>query len=156
MTINTLIDALISFLSEKTQNIILTTEAGIEKTPQYVNGYLPPKKSTDIEDFPFIIVRPNNGSDTPSNIGMSGDVAVKILIGTHSEDPHGYQDAVTLLEIIRRELLTQRVINKQFELQLFSWQFPDEQPFPHWYIELTTNWAVLVPSEQNYMTEGAL
>ena len=154
MTINKLVADLISFLSSKTATISLVDQNGNTRTPQYIEGYLPPKRSTDTDDFPYIIIRPSNGNDSKGDIGMVGELTVKILIGVYSEEIQGYQDAVSLLENIRLEVLRQRVISAQFDLQAFSWQFPEEQTYPQFWVEATTNWAVLVPHENNYLTGG--
>lgn len=114
-------------------------------------GYLPQKNADTIhkEEFPFIIVRPQEGVDA-----MEGTKAtILLLFATKSEDNEGFLAVLNLMERVRIKLLKKRVLDGKFRLELpFKWKFYDEQAHPEWFGEATTVWTM--PSVQEEVDYG--
>lgn len=139
-------DALCDFLKGVVGSYLLDTNRQTTKAPQVVPSYLPLKGTTDTADFPFVIVRMSSEEDT----GDRAKVTVKIIVGVYAEDiAQGSGDLMNILERIRQALFKKRVIDKRFRIEYpFSWQVPDEQPYPEWLAVITTNWTVPRPIEE--------
>ena len=145
MTPLLLIDELKGFLEEIAETYALETGKGSQKTPQVVEGWLPPKESQDVPDIPYIIIRLTEGEDTSE----TARATVKILIGTYSEDPDGWKDSMNVLLRIRERLLVVRTIGNKFRVELpLKWKLFEEQPYPIWIGEVNTIWTVALPIEQ--------
>ena len=66
------------FLEEVVKDYrMLTKSGGQVRPPKIIDGYLPPKRSTDDDDFPFVIVRAEEGISQPG----STQVSVSFIIG---------------------------------------------------------------------------
>ena len=121
-----------------------TQEKGKRKEPQVVEGYLPPKKATDIPDFPYVIVRLMDGTDTDSE----AKVTIRIVFGTYSEEFEGWKDPLNILFRVREKLFTQRVLAKKYRVEYpLKWQSFEDPPYPAWIAEMTTIWTVNRPVE---------
>lgn len=135
-------------------NMQLENDAGSKvQPPQIVRGYLPPKRSGAIKDFPYLIVRPSVGS---TDTEYKSIVDVKFLIGCYSEDFDGFEYAMLVLDVVRRDLLERPNLTGtafQFELP-FDWRLFDEQPWPEWMIEATCKWTI--PTPQRVPDDGVL
>lgn len=144
-------------LLESTANLQLPTDSkGAEETvlkaPQIVNGYLAPKRSTEVPDFPYVIVRPHIGQ-TQSRDNTTCEL--KLLIGCFSEEYDGYEECLLVMSTIRTDLLERPLLANQFEFQFpLDWQNFDDQPWPEWAIEVTTRWNVYTP--QRIPDEGVI
>lgn len=124
---------------------LLETNKGQAKAPQVVEGWLPPKESTEVPDVPYVILRLLEGEDSAE----SAQVNIKILVGSYSEDTDGWKDAVNVILRIRERLLINRTLGKKFRLkQPLKWKLFEEQPYPIWIGEITTIWTVALPIEQ--------
>jgi len=145
-------DALCEFLKGVVGSYLLDTNKQVTKAPQVVPGYLPLKGTTDTADFPFTIIRLSSGEDTNER----GKVMVKIILGVYAEDiSQGSGDLQNIIERIRQALFKKRVIDKRFRIEYpFSWEVPDEQPYPEWLAVITTNWTVPRPIEEVDYGEG--
>lgn len=125
-----------------------TNRPNLSKAPQVIAGYLPPKKSDSSSDpdFPFVIVRLIEGTDTQDD----AKVVIKIIAGTFSEDAQsGWRDPVNILQRIRTELLKRRVVGGKFRLEFpLKIEMPEEQPFPEWVGFMTTTWTIAQPVEE--------
>ena len=123
------------------------------RPPQVVDGYLPPKNATQTPDFPYVIARAGDGQTSES--GMS-NAEVKLLIGCYSEDYDGHNYCLMVMSYIRRSLMQNPFLEDsafRFELP-FSWKMFDDQPYPEWILEITTQWSV--PTPQQIPDEGVL
>lgn len=138
-------------IKEVTASLLLEYEEQDEegnfkrKSPQVVSGYLPPKRSSDTPDYPYIIVRPGEG--TTSDDGNS-ICTVKLLIGCFSEEYDGYKNCFLILNELKRAFMEQRTLEKHFRFELpFSWNMFDDQPWPEWVLEVESRWSVFTPQE---------
>ena len=103
-------------------------------------GWLPPKKGSIGEEFPFVIVRPASGFMNDGSCGAS----IEIIIGTYSKDYDGFKDAVNLLTRIKTALadVSGRLLNDRFQLEMpMEWELSEDQPYPSWTATLKTNWT---------------
>lgn len=116
-----------------------------QRAPTVINGFLPPKRSKDDPDFPFVIVRPGEG--TTGSDGMSR-VTVKMLIGCFSEDFDGHEYGLIVLAQLRTGFMQHPTLESRFRMELpFNWKLYDDQPYPEWMIEITTQWTIPTPQE---------
>jgi len=144
MTPTLLVDELRNFIDDVVKNYWLeTNKQDLNKPPQVVTGYLPPKKSTPDPDYPFVIVRLVEGTDNQEG----ATVTVKIIVGTYSEDAqNGWRDVANIIQRIWTELFKRRVIAKKFMVEYpMKFEMPEEQPFPEWVGIMTTTWTVAHP-----------
>ncbi|HOV79367.1 MAG TPA: hypothetical protein PK728_04615 [Bacillota bacterium] len=143
-----LVDGLRDFIEPLVKSYVLeTNRPNLAKPPQVVTGYLPPKNPNfDAPDFPFVIVRFVEGTDSDDG----STAVVKIIAGTYSEDAReGWRDAANILQRVKTELLKRRVIAKKYRVELpMKIEMPEEQPFPEWIGVMTTTWAVAQPLEE--------
>ena len=54
------------FVEDSLKELRLKTKKGELRAPQVVDGYLPPKRTLDDDDFPFVIVRAEDSRRTLS------------------------------------------------------------------------------------------
>lgn len=118
-----------------------------DRAPKIINGYLPPKRTSADPDFPFVIVRPKSGR-TPDE--SSSRVAVNLIIGCYSEEFDGHEYALNVMTRIRTGLLemTHYTLDNRYRLEFpLSWELFDDQPYPQWQLEMTTEWTVATPQD---------
>jgi len=132
MTPNMLVDELVDFIKPLVVHYRMKSEAGENKAPQVVPGYL--KKETlrredkTDGDLPYILVRFLNLID--EDHGSTATIHIETV--TISEDiQNGWRDVTNILTHIRNELLSKRRVGKSFSLQLpLHIDLPVEQAFP--------------------------
>ena len=118
------------------------------RAPKIYQGYLPPKRSKseagNDDDFPFVVVRPDNGSIEEE--GCSAEIS--LVIGVWEDEFDGHLTALSLKEKIESLLLNipNRTLAERFVLELpMSWENSPTQPWPFWQIVLKTKWTFHVP-----------
>lgn len=118
-----------------------------DRAPKIINGYLPPKRSTDDPDFPFVIVRPTVGRTPGESQSL---VSIKIIIGCFSEEFDGHEYALNVMTRIRTGLLEMPyyTLDNRYRLEFpLAWELFDDQPYPQWQLEMTTEWTVATPQD---------
>ncbi|MGI6436406.1 MAG: hypothetical protein ACOX0F_13855 [Syntrophomonadaceae bacterium] len=136
---------LCAFLETVLTEFLLETGKGQDKAPQVAEGWLPPKGSSDKPDFPYVIVRLCEGTDSEER----GQATIKIIVGTYSEEIEGWKDVGNIIMRIRNTLLITRILNNRYQLELpLKWQLFEEQPYPEWIGQITTKWTIALPIEQ--------
>lgn len=156
MTPIILVDKLIEFIKPVVAEFELQTNvAGVKKAPQVIAGYLQEKKPAqkqDPPDFPYVIVRYLEDTDTGD-----GDAAtVKVYAGTYSEDiQDGWRDCMNVITRIKEALLEQRFIGGVFKIEYpVKTELPEEQPYPEWVAILTLTVAIPhVQEEGGYLKD---
>lgn len=157
MTALMLQKAVSEFLFEKVSSVTkikYTNQSGEEKevNPAIIKGWITPKRQNR-----------NNSSDLSSkeyaHIGTriskaelsdkSNIVTLKIIVGVQSYDEYnedeclGYIEICNLIEKIIQELLKQSTIAKKYQIQNnVTYKIPEEQPYPYWIGEISTNWEL--------------
>ena len=150
MVENELMRAIRELVAEAVKNFALPTKPergaaeGELRAPQVINGYLPPKRSGSKDDFPFVLVRADEGvTDAECT-----EVQVSIIVGTYSEDYDGHEYCLNIMSRIREALCTlpDSTLANRYILQLpVKWSGYAEQPYPYWQIDMQTSWLILTP-----------
>lgn len=143
-------DAIIAKLKEVVQNLRLDNESLDDIViPQVFDGWLPEKRSTENDDFPYVIVRPSKGGGIDAET-----VSVNIMVGVVSEDSNGYRYAVQVKDHIKIAFLQNQILDSRFRIVKFDWKLPDVQPKVFWELEINTEWQV--PRVEQLDEEGEL
>lgn len=114
------------------------------RAPTVINGYLPPKRAKAPDDFPFVVVRADEG--TTDNEGT--EVQVSIIVGSYTQEYDGHEYCLNVMTRIRTALcsLPSMTLKKRYVLQLpVKWSGYAEQPWPYWQIDMTTTWLIHAP-----------
>jgi hypothetical protein len=156
-------DALISHLSEIFSDYALPTKGGAEKNIKVFSQYLPQPKGPKVtprgqiepetetvygpedveENFPCIVVKFDDGTDKEENAPDATRVNMRLLVGAYDESPdcQGYRDAMNIIETIRQELLTNRMLERKYKLEMpLKWYLFEDQPWPVFFGQLETVW----------------
>lgn len=139
-----LVKELRRFITVVTTDFVLSTGKGNDKAPQVLGWGLPTKNSSEEPDYPFVLCRLTTGEDNDNE----STVHVKIMIGTHSEDVEGWEDAANVLFRIRDSLLITRTLANKYELNLpLKWELPEEQAYPQWVGWIDSDWIIAQPEQ---------
>ncbi len=144
MTETNLSRALCEFVREVTKDLQLQAKGGELKAPQVFEGELPPKRSNDKDDYPFVIVR---FEDSKSDLGQT-NVAMIIAIGCYTQETTGHLDCLQVYERIKRALCEMpfQTLDDRYQLGFpIECKNIPEQPWPYWQLEMTTNWTFNTP-----------
>lgn len=140
MVINLLTKALRELCEQAVAEFRLPTKDGKTlRAPQIVNGFLPPKRSTDIDDFPFVLVRPEAGTTERG----AEEIRVNIIVGCYSEEYDGYEYGVNVIERIKEKICTlpAETLAERYQMRYpLKWNMVPEQPWPQWQIDMETIW----------------
>ena len=145
MVTNFLTKALRELCEQAVKDFRLPTKDG--KTlhaPQIVNGFLPPKRSTDLDDFPFVLVRPEQCTTDRE----SEEVRVNIIVGCYSEEYDGFEYGVNVVERIKEKICTlpAETLAQRYQMRYpIKWTMVPEQPWPQWQIDMETIWIFNSP-----------
>lgn len=150
MVENELTRAIRELVSEAVKNFALPTKPergfaeGELRAPKVVNGYLPPKRSGQDDDFPFVLVRADEGATEQD----STEVRVSIIVGTYSEEYDGHEYCLNVMSRIRTALcsLPGMVLANRYRLKHpIKWSTYAEQPYPYWQLDMQTMWDIRTP-----------
>ena len=145
MVINLLTKALRELCEQAVAEFRLPTKDGKTlRAPQIVNGFLPPKRSTDIDDFPFVLVRPEAGTTERG----AEEIRVNIIVGCYSEEYDGYEYGVNVMERIKEKICTlpDETLAQRYQMRYpLKWNMVPEQPWPQWQIDMETIWVFNSP-----------
>lgn len=125
---------------------LLSTKTGGNRAPLVFDGWVPPKVTAD-QQFPFVIVRPRTGTDTPQEAEQRATANIEIIVGTYSDTDDGWLDVLDLIQAIRQDLDEAPTINgAPFEQTgPLTWEVPEEQPRPQWLGRVSTVWTIPRP-----------
>lgn len=132
-------------IKESIKSLILETDnyGSKHRAPKLVNGWLPPKRTDDEPEFPFVIVRPKTGKI--NNDGFLR-VQVRVAVGTYSEEFDGHEYAMIAFQRIVQALNEQPTLDDRYTLEYpLTWELFDEQPYPFWQIVGTLEYIIPVP-----------
>lgn len=145
MVTNFLTKALRELCEQAVKDFRLPTKDGKTlRAPQIVNGFLPPKRSTDIDDFPFVLVRPEQCTTDRE----SEEVRVNIIVGCYSEEYDGFEYGVNVVERIKEKICTlpAETLAQRYQMRYpIKWTMVPEQPWPQWQIDMETIWIFNSP-----------
>jgi hypothetical protein len=125
----------------------LQTKNGEDRAPEVIDGWLDFLAANDVERFPFIIVRPTDGEDSKQGAEQDALAVVKLIVGTYSDTPDGFRDAVQMIDAIREDLgAAPAIVGTAYEhTGPLKWEVPEEQHRPQWMAIVTTNWTLPRP-----------
>lgn len=145
MVTNFLTKALRELCEQAVNDFRLPTKDGKTlRAPQIVNGFLPPKRSTDLDDFPFVLVRPEQCTTDRE----SEEVRVNIIVGCYSEKYDGFEYGVNVVERIKEKICTlpAETLAQRYQMRYpIKWTMVPEQPWPQWQIDMETIWIFNSP-----------
>ena len=132
------------FVEKAVEGFRLETKDGELKAPQVVEGYLPLKRSTDNDDYPFVVVR---HEDSKSDLGQT-EVTMSLIIGCYTQEMVGHLYCLQVFEVLRRALCEMpfQTLDERYQLAfpIECKNIPD-QPWPYWQLEMTTHWVFNTP-----------
>lgn len=137
------------FIEDALKGLRLQTKKGELRAPQVVDGYLPPKRTLEDDDFPFVIVRAEGGT---SELEVT-TVTVSLIIGCYTTETDGYAHCLEIMQRIRLALcqLPCRVLKRRYQLEYpISWSNVPEHPYPQWQLEMTTKWIINTPQMTDF------
>lgn len=114
------------------------------KAPQIINGFLPPKRANDNDDFPFVLVRPEQGTTDRG----SEEIKVNIIIGCYSEEYDGFEFGINVMERIKAAIsqLPAETLENRYQMRYpIKWSMANDQPYPQWQIDIETTWVMNAP-----------
>lgn len=94
-------------------------------------------------NFPCVIVKVEDGIDHEEGAADATRIALRILVGCYdsSADCQGYRDVMNIIETIRQNLLSQRVLDNRYRLEMPQrWCLFDDQPWPVFFGQIETVW----------------
>jgi hypothetical protein len=145
MVTNFLTKALRELCEQAVKDFRLPTKDGKTlRAPKIVNGFLPPKRSTDLDDFPFVLVRPEQCTTDRE----SEEVRVNIIVGCYSEEYDGFEYGVNVVERIKEKICTlpAETLAQRYQMRYpIKWTMVPEQPWPQWQIDMETIWIFNSP-----------
>lgn len=145
MVTNFLTKALRELCKQAVKDFRLPTKDGKTlRAPKIVNGFLPPKRSTDLDDFPFVLVRPEQCTTDRE----SEEVRVNIIVGCYSEEYDGFEYGVNVVERIKEKICTlpAETLAQRYQMRYpIKWTMVPEQPWPQWQIDMETIWIFNSP-----------
>lgn len=145
MVTNFLTKALRELCEQAVKDFRLPTKDGKTlRAPRIVNGFLPPKRSTDVDDFPFVLVRPEQCTTDRE----SEEVRVNIIVGCYSEEYDGFEYGVNVVERIKEKICTlpAETLAQRYQMRYpVKWTMVPEQPWPQWQIDMETIWIFNSP-----------
>lgn len=138
------------FIEDVVKDLKLPTKDNPEgRAPRVIDGYLPPKRAVPEMDFPFVIVRAEDGT---SDMGRT-EVTVSLIIGCYTTETDGYARCLGVMERIRHAMcdLPNQTLDDRYQLTFpIEWRNVPEQPYPYWQIEMTTKWTFNTPTLVNF------
>lgn len=145
MVTNFLTKALRELCKQAVKDFRLPTKDGKTlRAPQIVNGFLPPKRSSELDDFPFVLVRPEQSTTER----QSEEVRVNIIVGCYSEEYDGFEYGVNVIERIKEKICTlpAETLEQRYQMRYpIKWNMVPEQPWPQWQIDMETIWIFNSP-----------
>lgn len=157
MNENDLAEELRTLIENVVEDYRLPVKNGSPRPPTVLNGYLPPKRSGQNDDYPFVLVRPESGNSEEEQT----DVNVSIIIGCYTEEFDGHEYCLNIMQRIRTALtsLPNGILADKYVLNFpFTWKNYEDQPYPQWLLEIETKWAFNTPQPTvnyiDYINEG--
>ena len=132
------------YLRERLADGRLPLKSGGTRAPAIVNGYLPPKRTKETDDFPFVLVRADRGETSPD----ATTVSVSIIVGVYSEDFDAHDICLSVMAKIRQALydLPCGTLSERYQFRPgFSWENFPEQGWPYWQLDIKTEWLLVAP-----------
>ena len=154
MTTVHLITGIAASLRRATANLRLPVEYHNEaqrtsdttyKPIQIFEQFLPKDLFENTSYFPCVIVELVEVAD---DIKEGALATVGISIGVYAKEADAYKDAFNLLEVVRHEMLKNRVVVDSFRLvDAITWRTANNQPTPFFFIYGEATYSMYLPQE---------
>jgi len=139
-------EALRKRVEEILKDISIECGGGNKKTPQVISGFLPPKNSSDVPDFPFVAVRLQKLQESKDK--AIAEIELVIGVKEEQEDEEtlkvlGWMRNAEIMERIRIGLLISPELDDRFDLQLpLEYELEKEPAYPYWMGWMSTKWSI--------------
>lgn len=146
MIVNHLTEALRNKIADAVKDYRLPVKNGKMRCPNVFNGYLPPKRSGVVDDFPFVVVRADEGKI--SRTDGEAETTVSIIIGCYTDEFDGHEYCINVMQRISAALSTlpDDTLDDRYILQdPIEWRLLEEQPYPQWQLDMSTTWKYCAP-----------
>ena len=118
-----------------------TTWRGVQVFEQYIPRNLFEENSY----YPCAVVEWVSTTDRPNEGSLA---TVALSFGVFAKEEDGWKDAFNLMETVRIFLLERRTIGKKFRLaDELTWQVPDQQPEPFFFVYGELTYQIYQPQE---------
>ena len=115
------------------------------KPIQIFEQFLPADLFESTVYYPCVIVELVEVTDDLKEGSLA---TVGISIGVYAKEADGYKDAFNLMEVVRREMLTNRVVAKSFRLvDSITWRTAQQQPTPFFFVYSEATYSMYLPQE---------
>lgn len=152
MVVNEFTADLIAKVKDAVKDLLLPVQKGEARPPKVVDGYLPPKRSGVDDDFPCVLVRPENGEAEREG----AKVSALLIVGCWSEEFDGYKHCVNVMERIKNALSTMEngtLANKWILQYPIKWTLAEQQPYPFWQLEMELAFTCRAPQPEEIWEE---
>lgn len=147
MIVSNLAKALRDHAADVLKEFRLPAKNGEPRSPNIFNGYLPPKRSGNQDDFPFVTVALDSGEIDHSY----SSIKVSFIIGCYTQEFDGHEYCLNVFEHLVRSLcaLPGGLLDGRYILHLpLKWELLQEQPYPQWQMIIETEWSYEAPHQE--------
>ena len=130
MTAARLVSELATAIKKACALVKLPLESEEAVAVEVFSQYLPEDLFETTRYLPFALVELLSIKD---DFKEGSRAEVGLTLGIYAPDADAWFDAFHLMQVIRQEVLTYRVIAKRFRLTGCQWELPDVQPRPFFY-----------------------
>lgn len=124
-----------------------------EETPEYeddpsdeiaikvYNGWIPSKSFDNDADYPFVTVRPSEGTVRNG----ATDLNIDIIVGTFAHDDVAYKDTMNVTHrlLMRLAQLEDNILDHKYErVGEMKWNLPFDQKEPYYMVVISTSWRI--------------
>jgi hypothetical protein len=108
-----------------------------------------PKKESDSENFPYVLIDVIGGKDDLQKLECDFDVV--FMVGIYNIYPQeGKLELLNVIDRLRLELVASEIINEQFKLNSLEFQIVNEQTAPYCFGLIKTNYVALALHGEKY------
>lgn len=148
-----LLSALVKRIEETVKEYRVEDERGILHPITVVPGFLPPKRTEQLEEYEkyCVLVRLAKGQLAWNKEYQQAEAITKtiIVVRTASLDVHaGPMNTLNLMTAIQTAIYSAPILDERFRATFpMDWEGPDGQSFPLWQGEMTIPWLRPMPQE---------
>lgn len=119
-----------------------TKDPADRKVPTVIDGWLPPKEGASAEQFPYLLVRPKSGNESPPGADQNATATFEIIIGCYSDTDDGFLDVIGLIDAIRYDFNDSPVLASNYEqIGPMTWEL-EIAARPQWLGSISTIWQI--------------
>lgn len=120
------------------------TEGDCQDEEQSISFYGGKNYEEDVFNFPWCLVKIDNGQITEANGHQSIDVAIGFGIFNNSLDNNGHEELLNLIQRVYERFARDPILARQYTCNgKFEWALQDEDTFPHFFGAIATTFTFL-------------